>query len=484
MALQHELRAPRARVPELDAAVFGAGEDPGSVGGKGDAEDEVLESVLLANVVVKGLVSGRGFFSYLVAFVGLDAPSALGSRVGVSSAGSHKLPHLNSPVQGTRDEILAVRGEGDRVDGVLVSIRALEALDEISSSDIPDPDALVEGSSSDVARIGGDGNGGDAILNAERHDVVARLNVPQADRAVTASRGNGAAVLGEVEGVDVLLVTGEGVADLARGNVPDADQLVLGTCREVLAVGAEADTADVQVASSVGGIVLENADLLSSVDIEDLGRSVAASGDVLAIVAEAHAADDALVLQSVEQINVKNPWNLRVEDGEPIRLDLLLVVWEALEVQLCQCIANISNVRVVRRPWDGAWSLLMVLGTKVWRRWRTRASVWATLGDRSGRRRWWRALGGVAVLHRWRAILASWLEWTLCGRRRTLLESWWLWHLVLWRSLVLWCGLRRETWASLALAGHDASEKVAWAMANRWRRCLSRPNVLGWSTSS
>ena len=421
--------------------------------------------------------------SYFVSLVGLDAPSTLWSGVGVSSTWSHQLPHLDSPVQRTRDEILAIRRESDRVDGILVSIRTLEALDKISSSDIPDPDALVEGSSSDVARIGGDGDGGDTILNAERHDVVAGLDIPQADRTITTSGRDGAAVLGKVEGVDVLLVTGECVADLARGNVPNADQLVLSTCREVLAVWAEADTSDVQVSSSVGGIVLKNADLLSAVDIEDLSRSVAASGNVLAIVAEANAADDALVLQSVEQINVKNPWNLRVEDGEPIRLDLLLVVREALEVQLCQCISNISNVRVIRRPWDGTRSLLMMLGSKVWRRWGTRASGWATLGDRSRRRRW-RTLGGVAILHRGRAVLASWLEWTLCGWWRTLLESWWLWHLVLWRSLVLWCGLRWEAWASLALAGHDASEKVAWAMTDRWRWCLGWPNVLGWSATS
>lgn len=235
-----------------------------------------------------------------MALVGLDAPSTLWPGVGVSSTWSHQLPHLDSPVQGTRHKILAVRRESDRVDGILVSIRTLEALDKISSSDIPDPDALVEGSSSDVARIGGDRDSGDTILNAERHDVVATLDIPQADRTVTTSRCNGAAILGKVKGVDILLVTGECVTDLARGNVPNADQLVLSTGRKVLAVGAEADTSDVQVSSSVGGIVLKNADLLSSVDIENLSGSVAASGDILAIVAEANAADDALVLQSVE----------------------------------------------------------------------------------------------------------------------------------------------------------------------------------------
>ncbi len=42
MALQHELRVTRARVPELDAAVLGAREDPLRIRGERDAEDEVL----------------------------------------------------------------------------------------------------------------------------------------------------------------------------------------------------------------------------------------------------------------------------------------------------------------------------------------------------------------------------------------------------------------------------------------------------------
>ena len=42
MALQHELRVPGARVPELHAAVLGAREDPLGVGGERDAEDEIL----------------------------------------------------------------------------------------------------------------------------------------------------------------------------------------------------------------------------------------------------------------------------------------------------------------------------------------------------------------------------------------------------------------------------------------------------------
>lgn len=43
MALQHELRLTGPGVPELDATVLGAREDPLRVRGEGDREDEILE---------------------------------------------------------------------------------------------------------------------------------------------------------------------------------------------------------------------------------------------------------------------------------------------------------------------------------------------------------------------------------------------------------------------------------------------------------
>lgn len=42
VALEHELGVAGAGVPELDAAVLGAREDPLGIGREGDAEDEVL----------------------------------------------------------------------------------------------------------------------------------------------------------------------------------------------------------------------------------------------------------------------------------------------------------------------------------------------------------------------------------------------------------------------------------------------------------
>lgn len=74
------------------------------------------------------------------------------------------------------------------------------------------------------------------------------------------------------------------------------DQLVLGTSRQILSVWAEADAPDVEITYRVDRLILQHADLLTRLHIEDLGRTVAAGGDVLAVGAEANAAYDALVL--------------------------------------------------------------------------------------------------------------------------------------------------------------------------------------------
>lgn len=57
-------------------------------------------------------------------------------------------------------------------------------------------------------------------------------------------------------------------------------------------------------------------------------------------MAESDAADNALMLKGVDEINIKHTRHFWVENGKPICLDLLLVCGETLKVQLRQCIAN------------------------------------------------------------------------------------------------------------------------------------------------
>lgn len=197
MALEHELRRAGAGVPELHAAVLGARQHPVGVGCEGNRQDKVT-----------------------VALKRLDALAALGLGVG-AAAGAAELPHLDGAVEGARDEVLAVGGERDRVDRVLVAVRAFETLDEEARVNVPDADALVERTGGDVLGVGRNGDGGNAVLDGEGEGVGAGLDVPESDGSIARARGNRTAVAGKVERVNILLVAGKVVANGSRGNVPD-----------------------------------------------------------------------------------------------------------------------------------------------------------------------------------------------------------------------------------------------------------------------
>lgn len=89
---------------------------------------------------------------------------------------------------------------------------------------------------------------------------------------------------------------------------------------------------------------MKNAHLLASDNIENLGRSVATGGNILAIMTETNAADNTLVVEIVDKINVQHTRDFWVEDCEPIRLDLLQMRRKALEVQLGERISNLPEL--------------------------------------------------------------------------------------------------------------------------------------------
>lgn len=268
--------------------------------------------------------------------------------------GSGKLPHLDGLVQATADEVTRVGRESNRVNTVLVALGTLETLQQEACLDIPDPDTLVKRAGGDILGIGRDGNGGDAVLDGERCRVQTSLNIPKPDSAIATARSNGAAITGKIQAVDILLVTSESVANLPVLDVPDSDELVFSTGSQVLPVWTEANASDIKIAVEINTLVLENADLVTSLNIVDLSRSVASRRDKFAIGAEPHAADHTLVLESVNQINIQNTGHRLVENGPPIVLDLLDVAWETLGVQVAQCVA-------LRRNRDGLVLLLLLL---------------------------------------------------------------------------------------------------------------------------
>ena len=85
-----------------------------------------------------------------------------------------------------------------------------------------------------------------------------------------------------------------------------ANDLVFGTGCKVPPIWAEADASDVQIAILVRVIVLQMTDLLASVDIKDLRAAIAASGNKSTIVAEANAADHALMREIMDELDVES----------------------------------------------------------------------------------------------------------------------------------------------------------------------------------
>ena len=197
MALQHELRNTRVRVPELHATILGAAENPIAVRCKCDAKHEVL-----------------------VALESADAFAAWSSVRRHEAVVGCQLPHLDRLVETAADETVARRRKGDTVDAVLVALLALEFHNKLSALDIPNTDALVERTGGDEAVVGRDGHRSDTILDGEVGDLVVPLEIPQANTAIAAAGCNDLAVAREVERIDVLFVAGELMLDLAAGNIP------------------------------------------------------------------------------------------------------------------------------------------------------------------------------------------------------------------------------------------------------------------------
>jgi hypothetical protein len=106
-----------------------------------------------------------------------------------------------------------------------VSILALETHDKLAVVRIPDTDALIEGTGSNEAVVGGDSDGCDAVLDGQVENLLVGLEVPKAYTSVAASRRDDTAVAGEIERVDVLLVTSELVFDGTSSNIPDLHEL-------------------------------------------------------------------------------------------------------------------------------------------------------------------------------------------------------------------------------------------------------------------
>lgn len=132
-----------------------------------------------------------------------------------------KFPHLNSLVQTAANKVPSVWCESNAVNTVSMAIRALEALNQVSSGSVPDTNALIKRSGSYVAAVWRNSNSGNAVFDAENEFLFAIDDIPETDSLITTSGSDVAAVSGKVERINILFMSGEDVFDCAASNVPD-----------------------------------------------------------------------------------------------------------------------------------------------------------------------------------------------------------------------------------------------------------------------
>ena len=135
-------------------------------------------------------------------------------------SGGH-FPHLDRLVKTATDQAVTRRSKSHTVDTVFVSLLSLETHDKIPARNVPYSDALIERPSSNETVVGRNGDGCDSVLNGEVCNLLIPLKIPQTDTPVTTTRSNDLTIAGKVKGVDVLLVAGELVLDLAAVDIPD-----------------------------------------------------------------------------------------------------------------------------------------------------------------------------------------------------------------------------------------------------------------------
>jgi len=132
VALEHELSLAGSRVPELHTTILATGHDPLAIRSEGDAEDKVLVSL-------KGLDA--------LATLGLDTSTVVEASV-------VKLPHLDSLVKRTGNEVATIGRKRNAVDTILVPLFAFGAFNKNTSLGVPNADALVQATCSDETVVG------------------------------------------------------------------------------------------------------------------------------------------------------------------------------------------------------------------------------------------------------------------------------------------------------------------------------------------
>lgn len=135
-----------------------------------------------------------------------------------------ELPYLDSPIEASAYNLLAIGRESNTVHRIPMFVGIFEAYNQIALHvvlHVPDEDSLIQRPGCNQLAIGGNSDRCNAILNRECQNTDTVLDVPQTNSPVTATRCYRAAVARKVYTIDLLLMAGKDDADGAGRDVPD-----------------------------------------------------------------------------------------------------------------------------------------------------------------------------------------------------------------------------------------------------------------------
>ena len=163
---------------------------------------------------------------------------------------------------------------------------------------VPDADGAVLAGAGEGAAVGAEGHAEDPVRVAFQGVAeVAAVHIPESDGVVVAGAGEGAAVGSEGHAVDLFRVAPQGVAEIAAVHIPELHGAVPAAAGQGLSVGAEGHGADI-VCVAFQGV----AEVAAGGIPEAHGAVVAGGGQGLSVGAEGHAPDPARVaLQGVQE---------------------------------------------------------------------------------------------------------------------------------------------------------------------------------------
>jgi hypothetical protein len=107
-------------------------------------------------------------------------------------------------------------------------------------------------------------------------------------------------------------------------------------------------------------------DLLAALDVEDLSRTVASSGNESSVTAETNTADYTLVGQVVDELDIQSATNTGVENSVPVFTLALEVAGESFDGQVDQLVAATTKLLNILLVLGQRESLLLLSDS--WRR--------------------------------------------------------------------------------------------------------------------